>query len=307
VSIDGQYVVGYTWARQPELRVVKHLFDNQLAVGASLENPQTVYATGGFTTSTYGTANLLTLPNDEFANINNAGGTGFAPTVNYSDEVAPDVVAKLAWDPSYGHYELFGTARFLHERVDYVGGGHGATTPAGGIGGGTILPLLPGKLSLQGSVLAGYGIGRYGAGQLPDATIRPNGSPWPIAEVQALVGLVGHPTPAIDVYAYLGTEQECKAAFTAGGKGYGYGSPLFVNSGCDVELSPLTCTGNTSGLTEGTVGAWWRFLHGNYGTMQLGAQYAYVRRATFPGVGGGGAPTANENMLMVSVRYYPFQ
>jgi hypothetical protein len=80
---------------------------------------------------------------------------------------------------------------------------------------------------------------------------------------------------------------------------------LFVDSGCDVELSPLTCTGNTSGLTEGTVGAWWRFLHGNYGTMELGAQYAYVRRTTFPGVGG--APPANENMVMISFRYYPFQ
>jgi hypothetical protein len=153
--------------------VVKHLIANQLAVGGSVEDPQTVFTTGGFAGSTYDTANLVTLPNGEFVNINNAGGSGFAPTVNYSSEVAPDIVAKLAWDPGYGHYELFGIARFLHDRVDYVGGGHGGTTP-GGIGGGAILPLIPGTLSLQGSVLVGYGIGRYGAGQLPDATIKPN-------------------------------------------------------------------------------------------------------------------------------------
>jgi hypothetical protein len=39
--------------------------------------------------------------------------------------------------------------------------------------------------------------------------------------------------------------------------------------------------------------------------MQLGAQYAYLRRNIFPGVGG--EPAANENIVMVSFRYYPFQ
>jgi len=303
--IEGQYVVGFTWARQPQLRVVKQLIDNQLAVGVSVENPQSVYSAGGYAASTYGTANLVTLPDGEFANLNNAGGNGFAPTVNYSDEVAPDVVAKLAWDPGFGHYELYGIARFLHDRVDYVGGGHGDTTPAGGIGAATVLPLIPGVLTLQASMLAGYGIGRYGAGQLPDATVRPDGSPAPIPEVQGMIGLVGHPIPAVDLYAYFGTEQESKTAFEVAGKGYGYGSPLFVNSGCDIELSPLTCTDNTSGLAEGTLGAWWRFLHGNYGMLELGAQYAYIRRDVFPGVGG--EPSVDDNMVFVSLRYYPFQ
>ena len=69
LSIDGQYVVGFTWARQPELRVVKQLIDHQLAVGASLEDPQTVFTTGGFTSFTVGTANLVTLPNGQFVNV----------------------------------------------------------------------------------------------------------------------------------------------------------------------------------------------------------------------------------------------
>jgi hypothetical protein len=194
LTIEGQYVVGYTWPRQPELRVVKQLFDHKLAVGVSIDNPQTTFTTGGSIASTYCTANMITLPDGAFANVNNSGGSGFARTVNYSDEEAPDIVAKMAWDPGYCYYELFGIARFPHNRVDYVGGGHRETTPARGIGAGAILPLLPGTLSLQGRALAGYGIGRYGAGQLPDATIKPNGSPWAIPEVQALVGLVGHPT-----------------------------------------------------------------------------------------------------------------
>jgi hypothetical protein len=167
------------------------------------------------------------------------------------------------------------------------------------------LPIVPSKLNFRASFLTGYGIGRYGAGQLPDATIAPNGSPAPIPEVQALIGLVGRPSPDVDLYIYVGTEQAGKTAFTVAGKGYGYGSPLFVNSGCDTELSPSTCTGNTSGLTQGTIGAWWRFLHGDAGTMQLGAQYSYTRRQASQGVGG--APRTDENIVMVSLRYYPFQ
>ena len=38
--------------------------------------------------------------------------------------------------------------------------------------------------------------------------------------------------------------------------------------------------------------------------MELGAQYAYLRRNVFPGVGG--EPSADENVVMLSFRYYPF-
>lgn len=301
LTIDGQYVPGFTWARQPQVRLVKDLLDDKLSLGVSLESPQTVFSTTGYTTATNGFA----LPNGDFVNVNNPGGNGYAPTVNYSSDVAPDIVAKVAWDPGFGHYEAYGVARFMHDRMDYVGGGGGRIKLAGGVGAGAVVPIIPAKLDFRASFLMGYGIGRYGAGQLPDATIAPNGSPAPIPEVQALVGLVGHPTPDVDLYTYVGTEQAGKTAFTAGGKGYGYGSPLFVNSGCDVELSPLTCTGNTSGITQGTVGGWWRFLHGDFGTMQFGAQYSYTHRQAFPGVGG--APSTDENIVMVSLRYLPFQ
>jgi hypothetical protein len=305
--IDAQYVPGFTWARQPQLRVVKDLLDHQLWLGVSLENPQSVFNTTGYSTASNfpSGSNGIVLPDGGFANVNNPGGSGFAPTVNYSDEVAPDIIVKAAWDPGFGHYEAYGIARFLHDRVDMVGSGHGDTTPAGGAGAAAILTLIPGVLSLQGSFLAGYGIGRYGAGQLPDSTIKPDGSPAPIPEIQALLGLVGHPTQTVDLYGYVGTEQEDQKSFTVGGKGFGYGSKLFVNSGCSVELSPLACVGNTSGVTQGTVGGWWHFLHGNYGTMEMGVQYSYTRRTIFEGVGG--APKADDNMVLVSSRYYPFQ
>jgi hypothetical protein len=307
LTIDGQYVPGFTWARQAQVRVVKDLFDNKLSIGMSLESPQTVFSTTGYSTATTfpAGANGLALPNGQFANVNNPGASGYSSTVNYSSDVAPDIVGKVAWDPGYGHYEVYGVARFMHDRVDYVGGGGGRTKLAGGVGAGTVVPIIPSKLELHASFLTGYGIGRYGAGQLPDATIAPNGSPAPIPEVQALIGLVGHPTPEIDLYTYAGTEQAGKTAFTVAGKGYGYGSPLFVNSGCNTELSPLACTGNTSGITQATIGGWWRFLHGDFGTMQFGAQYSYTRRQAFEGIGG--APKTDDNMVMISLRYLPFQ
>jgi hypothetical protein len=39
--------------------------------------------------------------------------------------------------------------------------------------------------------------------------------------------------------------------------------------------------------------------------MELGAQYAYVCRNTFSGIGG--EPTVDENLVFISFRYYPFQ
>ena len=98
-----------------------------------------------------------------------------------------------------------------------------------------------------------------------------------------------------------GTEQVSRRSFASGGKGYGYGSPLYVNTGCYVELSASPCQANTSGVVEGTVGAWWRFLKGNYGT----AQYEYLRRQVFSGVCG--SKGTDDNVVLISLRYLPFQ
>ena len=200
--------------------------------------------------------------------------------------------------------------RFLHDRVSTLGGGNSNTTLGGGGGVAGSVPFLDGKLSLRGSILGGYGIGRYGSAQLPDSTLNRAGAPAPVPSIAALVGLVGHPIPTVDLYGYAGTEQAYRTSFVAAGKGYGYGSPLYSNAGCATELSTATCTANTSGVVEGTLGTWWRFLHGNYGTAQVGAQYAYVRRDIFRGIvpaGSKGNNGTDDNIFMVSFRYLPFQ
>jgi len=295
LTIDAQYLPGFTWARQPQLRVAKDFDDQKLWIAASLENPQTTF---------YPSTPTTTTANGQTATNYLPGGSGFAPTVNYSDNIAPDLIAKVAYDPGWGHYEAYGILRVMSNRVSYLGGGSNNNSIAGGGGAGMILPLIPGKLDFQGSFLAGIGIGRYGAGQLPDATVGPNGQVVPLPEVQALIGLVGHPVPSVDIYGYAGTEQIEAKSWTVNGKPYGYGNAMYSNAGCSIELSTATCTADTSGLTQGTIGGWWRFAQGNFGTAEVGASYSYTRRTIFPGVGG--APSTDENVVMFSFRYFPF-
>ena len=294
--IDAQYVPGFTWARQPQLRITENIDNGPFWLGLSLENPQAVYYTG---------PNGTGLPGADTVTTTLAGGSGYASTNNYSADVAPDIILKGAADTGFGHFEAYGLARFIRDRVSQVNYGTNKTTLGGGGGVAAFIPIIPGALELQASALAGAGIGRYGSAQLPDATIGANGAPKPIPEVQALIGLTGHPVSTVDVYGYIGTEQESRESFSLAGKGYGYGSPLYSNAGCGTELSPLACVGNTSGIVQGAVGYWWRFLHGGFGTLQTGAEYSYTRRSTFAGVGG--SPRTNENIVMVSLRYYPFQ
>jgi hypothetical protein len=303
LTIDAQYVVGFTWARQWQLRLDKDFLDHRLWFGISVEEPQTVFSVGpnGALPTGFGTVN------DE-----NPGGSLLPPNQNFSDDILPDLVAKVAFDPGWGHYELDGVLRAMHDRVSFTNAGTNHTTLGWGGGGGFILPLVPAKLDFQGSALAGYGIGRYGSAQLPDATIGPNGAPEPLPEVMALTGLVGHPSPLLDIYAYAGVEQEWARFFNAGGKGFGYGSPLFDNAGCQTELAAAsTCVANTSGVAMGTLGFWWRFFKGSFGTMQFGAQYSYLRRNIFPGAGAVkgtlASPSTNQNMVLTSFRYLPFQ
>jgi hypothetical protein len=298
--IDAQYVPGFNWARQPQFRVAKSFDNGVFWLAASIENPQTSYYTGpnGVAPSTLGTID-----------ITNPGGQTFYSGTNYSDEVAPDAIIKASLDPGWGHFEAYGLARFMHDRVSVLGDGNSHTTTAGGGGAAALVPIIPHYLDLQGSFLAGRGIGRYGSAQLPDAIVDANGKPDPLPEVEALVGIVAHPMPTLDIYGYVGTEQVSRRYYEADVKGkeepFGYGDPTYNNASCDTELGPSAdCVGNTSGVTQGTIGAWWKFEKGPYGTMQVGPQYSYTHRTIFQGLGP--TPKTDDNMIFLSFRYYPF-
>jgi hypothetical protein len=297
MQIDAQYIPGFSWARQMQFRVAKSFDNEKLWIAASVENPQTTYYNGpnGAYPSSLGTVNAT-----------NPGGSNFASTVNYSTEVAPDVVVKAAADPGFGHFEIYGVGRFMHDRISKIGQGESKTVLAGGAGAAMLIPIIPHYLEFQASALVGRGIGRYGSAQLPDAVIGPDGAPDPLGEVEGLVGLIGHPSKTVDIYAYGGTEQIGRRNFNYDGKAYGYGNALYSNASCEEELGPSSgCVANTSGIVNGTIGAWWRFEHGPYGTMQIGPQYSYTHRTVYSGVGP--TPKTDENMVFLSFRYYPFQ
>jgi hypothetical protein len=147
-QIDPQYVVGYTWARQYGLRVVKD-FGGKFALAFAVEARQATIGGRGFSAVT--TINSAAAPAtivtsgattattwNFFLNAPGAGGglynafdsTGF--TVNK----APDFLFKAALDPGFGHYELFGIVSEFRDRI----------YPCGVVGsnaGDTVKPAVP--------------------------------------------------------------------------------------------------------------------------------------------------------------------
>jgi len=122
--IDHQYSVGFTWARQYGLRVVKS-FGDKFALGFSIEGPQTTLGGRGFSSFT----NRVNLGSNTFVtgstNTNffvdapgQSGGlfNAFDPT-GYTPNKAPDFIVKAALDPGWGHYELFGIVSEFRTRV----------------------------------------------------------------------------------------------------------------------------------------------------------------------------------------------
>jgi hypothetical protein len=293
LTIDAQYVVGFNWERQAAFRVAKDFDNHRIWAGLSVEEPATIYS--GSLPSTL--TNESTSP----------GGSNVNPSTTYSNNNAPDIIAKLAADPGWGHYEVYGLLRFLdaNELVDSTTQFHSQVTTGEGIGGGMILPLIPQKLEFQVSGLFGKGVGRYGTSQLSDVTFSSSGKLEPLTEYSVMGGFVAHPTPVIDIYAYGGAEGAMQKSYNT----FGYGSPETNLSDC--YTGGQTCGAMTSNVIEGTVGAWWRVIKSAYGTAQVGAQYEYVERNAFQGVGNTPGstltPSTNENMFLFSVRYLPFQ
>ena len=250
LTIDSQYQVGFTWARQYAIRVVKD-FGGKLAFGVSLEGPQATIGGRGFsqvTTTTVGTASVTTTGNI-FINAPGSGGglLNFVDTAGYSVNKAPDVIVKAAVDPGYGHYEVLAIFSTFRNRVypcGVVGSNSTDTNPpaipstltcapdpanpnptpsslgafndtvyGGGGGVSARLPLFPKKLDFAVKAVAGDGTGRYGSAQLPDLTFRPDGTPVMIRTAHGLGELEFHPSPKLDVYVYYGAEYAMRAAY----------------------------------------------------------------------------------------------
>jgi len=324
MTIDPQYTVGFSWARQYGLRISKNI-SNKVWFAASVENPQA-------TVTTHGNGNNFVI-----GSVGTGGGL-YNLNANYSFNPSPDIIGKLVFEPGFGHYEIFGVYSRFRDRVFPCGeasvafpcgptgtettanafGAHNDSTNGGGVGANARWSFAGKRLDFGLHGFGGSGVGRYGTGGLPDAAVRPDGSLYLVKSLQGLSTLEWH-APKIDVYFNVGAEYAGRAAGydPLTNKYVGYGSPFFNNSGCYSETAPgaggfaagglANCTADTRVLIEGTAGFWFKLYDGsrekvNRGRVQWGPQFSYVDRNTWSGVGG--EPHGLDGMIFTSFRYY---
>ncbi|MGA2047427.1 MAG: hypothetical protein ABSG96_07030 [Terracidiphilus sp.] len=266
LTIDPNYVTGFVWTRQYGFRVVKS-FD-KVAFGISAENPQLLYTasiagdtpyavlgSAGNNGGAYNATISACSPSTSIVNYTNqkqtdsAGATvniavpvyktvnSCANVTNISFNTAPDVLAKIALDPGWGHYEIFGIFGTAQETV-YPGettnsnlyGGlkdivSGLTVaPAlssagayedrailGGIGGSLRVPIIADKFTFGVKGLWGQGVGRYGDTTLSDLTANSYGAFARMENVSGLFTAEITPNPRLVLYLNYGGDYAGRA------------------------------------------------------------------------------------------------
>jgi hypothetical protein len=333
LTIEHNYVVGFEFTRNWQARFVQEL-GPMLSFGVSVEAPAQIVFTGTGSTGAAGVTSGSTL-NGFVVNFNNAGGSflgssGIANT--FTTDTVPDVIEKVAFDPGWAHFELFGIQRFFTDNVftcsipcavgacplttANVGTAGTKTTTGAGIGGSFLWPIIPTYLDVSGQAMAGKGVGRYAAGQLSDVVVGPDGSLKPINQVSAMGGLVWHPWMGTDIYAYGGFEKESANFFTSQAGGFlGLGNPNLTNAGCTITTAASfsggsgLCAQNTKMLTDVTVGIWHNLYNGDIGRFAVGVQWELIGRKLFDGLSATPpatvAPSTTDNIVMTSIRWYP--
>ncbi len=276
--IDVNYHAGLFWGRIPEVRFVYHPSE-AVAVAVALDNPeQYVGGSAGGGVPTFPSA----LTNYAGAQLDN-GTTGLA-----TPNVAPDVIVKIAVDPSKRfHFEAGGVERQFAVYNTTNGTRHSAT----GWGGFVNLNVgLVGGLRLVSSNFYSTGGGRYIFGQAPDMVAQADGSLIPVRSMSTVSGFefVSGGTLLYAYYGGIAIDQY--ALLDANGKliGYGYdGSPASHNRT----------------IQEGTVGfaqTFWK--DAKYGALTLMGQYSYVSRIPWY-IAAGQPRDAHIGMFFVNVRY----
>ena len=302
--IDFESVPGFIAARQPGVRVWQD-FGPEFQLALSAENAATSFVGGNVPlvgTPAVGPQGVLN--SNLLVNLTGPGGSFFNNANNLSLNHVPDVTIKGAWDPRLGpnklHIEAWALYRDFYDRFNFAN--HDVSNVS--FGGHIAFDIVP--KTLEATFSGAYGaLGRYTAAPFQDATLRQDGSIQLLPITALQVGLVWHTTPSLDLYGYAGLEKTRATFSNVGTVPFGYGNPLYNNTGCNIENSPAaTCNGNTSEVRQYTVGFYDTVLKGTYGAVKVGAQYSYNQRFAFEGVGG--APKTDDHIVMTQVRYYPF-
>ncbi len=311
-TIDAQYEAGFAWTRQFSFRVVKNIGQHVFA-GFSVENAETLNPGG------------QNLPSNVLIGSAGAGGGHYNAGANYSFNYAPDLVAKIAVEPGWGHWELYGIQRTFRDRIyPTTGTPYNTKTVGGGVGGGFRGPLAGKKATIYLKGLYGDGVGRYGSSTIGDITLRPDGSISPLHGFSALGGIQLDPTKRMSLYFDYGGDYIGRDFRFSGTTEVGYGARNADMSGCLIEpastaanpsADPTTpgtsangCKGNNKDVQEFTAGYWFNFYNGPKGRLRQGIQYSLIRRDLWSGAGGtlnpGGGSHGDDNMIFTSFRYY---
>ncbi len=309
-QIDPNYVTGLVWARSGSIRLTKGFKHAAFAVSA--ENPQLLYTAtlaGNTPYAVVGSAGVnggllnnsisACSPSTSIVNygsqseVDSAGNTvqvavpvykttnSCANLANITFNQAPDMAFKVALDPGFGHFEIFGVSRFFHETIypgettdrNLYGGDKDITTllvptPAlstagsyqhssvfGGVGGSMRVPLLANKLVLGAKGLFGPGVGHFGDSTLSDATSNSLGQLVPIHNVSGLLTLEVNPTRRLNIYAYYGGDyagREDEANSTATTQSI-TSAPYF----CGTVAGVYTCSKGVATAAIAAVGGTW--------------------------------------------------
>ena len=350
MTIDPQYTVGFSWARQYGVRLAKN-FGNKVWFAVSVENPQATVTThnnasnflfgsagaGGGLYNAAVTACSTSIATSTTGTV--SASTTCTPAATYAFNPSPDVIAKLVFEPGFGHYELFGVYSRFRDRIfpcedvsattlcgssttpgPNASGAFNNSKDGGGMGANLRWSFAHKHVDVGAHGFGGSGVGRYGTGGLPDASVNANGTFHLVRSLQGLATLEFHHSRA-DIYFNAGAEYASRAAdYDAVTKKYvGYGAPQFNNTGCYTETGPggggilpgglSNCTSDTRVLIEGTAGIWFKVLDGakekfNWGRIQFGPQYSYVTRNAWHGAGSPNEPHGIDNMIFTSFRYY---
>lgn len=321
-AIDAQYVTGFAWARQPQIRMVKDFADKQAWIGVSIENAQTTFTgTAGNGLPTGVSVTDLVTGNSTInpAPVGSTAFSGFNSVNTMSLNKYPDVIGKFAVEPDINgarplHFELFGLWRSFYDQITVTSantlgltpGVREATVNGGGWGGSLAWTAIPKVLDLQASFMTGRGIGRYGSSQLADATLNFNGEIAPIHESMFLLGSTWHVTPKIDLYLFGGQERESAQISSVGATNFGFGNLTganFTDAGC--KTIGGSCSATVREVDQITGGVWDKAFTGAYGQIRLGLQYSHTWLEGFAGPNGF-KPKTSDDMVFTSFRYYPF-
>jgi hypothetical protein len=291
-TIDPQYMVGYSWTRQPGFRIQQRFGDYKtgaFTAALSIEQAQITnftaagtlpneYFFGGlgqngglYNAATSGASTTTTTCSTPTATATCVTAVSTSNLTTYANNVVPDLLVKAAVDYPAFHFEVGGIARFFRDyyipvatygtnasgpTYTYVTTGYQTHTSTGGgvFGSARVYFQKFAEFAVQG--MAGQGVGRYGSSQLADATLRPDETLEPIRNYHGLASLEMHLSPKFDVYAYYGGEYAQRTVYTApAGNLIGYGPRNLSDTGCyNASAAPSTTVGTGVGGGLGATG-----------------------------------------------------